>query len=88
MSLPYFSGGFLGTPPSEWTKKRGNDETKNQTVLSINSNLPEQVDGLHVGQILISWMFEVHLIKKKKSQIIFIAAFSFSINVIYSTRIV
>lgn len=48
---------------------------KKNPVVRVNSSLLEQVQGPHVGQILISWMSEVHLLKKK-SQIIFTAAFS------------
>lgn len=48
----------------------------NKTTPVVRANsLLEQEKGPHVGQILISWMSEVHLFKKM-SQIIFIAVFS------------
>lgn len=50
-------------------------KTNKKTPVVRANSLREQVKGPHVGQILISWMSEVHLFKKK-SQIIFIAVFS------------
>lgn len=50
-------------------------KTNKKTPVVRANSLLEQVKGPHVGQILISWMSEVHLFKKM-SQIIFIAVFS------------
>lgn len=48
-----------------------------KTVVRVNSSLLEQVKGPHAAQIQICWMSEVHLFRKKKrSQIIFIVAYS------------
>lgn len=65
---------------------------KNLTVVRVNSGLLEQVKGLYVGQILISWMFGVYLCKKKKGHKSFLLLPSpprkQAINIIHSTRIV
>lgn len=64
-------------------------QTKNHPVVRANSLL-EQVKGPHVGQILISWMSEVHLFKKSHKSFLLLSSppTKQAISIIHFTRIV